>query len=720
MEVNKITFELLKTGEISKSFEELDINGDGKITAEDLNEVQDSSVKSQIKTVLNSVDEESSIEKSGAYKSKVKSTDSSHFKNDVTNSKGTVYLIMGNLPGCGRCTSLDKEIAKNLSKLQAKAKLYNINWNANNNLCWNLYKKLAGKDAGGVGFPVVLKFVDGKLKEIISEGSADYKKVVKNMINKAEESHETTETTENTENTQNTQNTQNTENTGKTTSTASTLSAKTADDIKKAAEDLLAKYPPGETTQDYDRYSSNNPSLQAFKKAMDDGIIESLSQQGFTRENIVDIIAQAYPSIGVKNNTRGGYDCPKGHGQDAKDIYNTLVEQLSKTNSAEKAAMLAQIKELNLQISDNNQKLSKFKAAITLMKNEVEKIIEDAIKESEEIKEEQKEEATKIVKEEMDKYAVAEGSISFEEFQNNVSGRLDSLSGSASSKLSSVVLKMINAESKMGILKGYIDNFKTLIDANKGLAEQVKTVSEEIEKTAQGESQNGASRCDPIGFTVNGVRYDFFKDTDNDGKLSNENEFFGAKDGWAEMKALDVDGNGKVSVAEMGDMMLVTKDAQGNQIVKKASELFSSSDAVDLNSYQNMNQNFENGNTLLGTFSMSFGGQEIKDAYNTMDKISWLDENYEFSDKENGINRFAQDAGKTEEISDFSSDLETFNASFIKMEGDLLNVWTKLGFVREDMAAIIQDAQDEADGKKAKDIEEQIKKKVQAENKTEQ
>ena len=548
-----------------------------------------------------------------------------------------------------------------------------------------------------------MKFVDGELKELISQGSANYDKVVANMIAKAEGTAATAETGE----------TAAAAGTGGTDATAKagTTTAKTDADIQKAAEDLLAKYPPAKATQNYDMYSADNPELQALKQAMDAGAIEELSAQGFSRDNIIAIIEKAYPKTGIKANNKGGYDCPYGHG-DAKSIYDTFVDKLSKVNSAEKAALLAQVKELNIEINENNSKLEILKGSITLIQKEVEGLIEAAIKDSEEIQEDQKEESAKIIREELDRYASSEGEISFDDFQKGVSDRLDTLAGTTNSKLSAVVLKMINAEAKMGVMKNYMDTFKGLIDANKALADKVKDLQGQAEQAGEGEAEDVSSRCDPIGFTVNGVKYDFFVDNDKDGKLTNETEFLGAKNGWAEMTALDTDGDGKVSVAEMGDLKIVTTDADGKQVIKDAKDVLGANDTVDLNSYKAVNQDFENGNTLLGTYSMTFNGQEINDAYNTMDKLSFLDENYEFSDEENGTGRFAKDNSQTADVIDYSKELDDFNAKYTELEGKLDTTWNKVGITRADVIENIISAEKEASGKEAKEIEELLKKKT--------
>nr|MCR4880882.1 hypothetical protein [bacterium] len=260
MEINKITFESFKTNDITKSFEDLDVNGDGKITNDDLNAAKDSKVKAQIQTMLNAVDDEPSLSKSGATKNKygVNETNAANFANDVENTKGTVYVVMGNLPGCGRCVSLENKLKEKLAEVEAKAQVFNMQWNDNANKCREIYNSVA-KSNGSIGFPVVVKFVDGKPVELISEGSANYANVVQTMIDKAE-------------GTTGAGTTDNTEAAGANTTTDATktgaTTTKTAEDIKKAAEELVAKYPPAAATgQNVDGYSASNPALAALKKA---------------------------------------------------------------------------------------------------------------------------------------------------------------------------------------------------------------------------------------------------------------------------------------------------------------------------------------------------------------------------------------------------------------------------------------------------------------------
>ena len=713
MEINKINFDLFKSDEINKSFEDLDVNGDGRITNADLSAAQNSEIRSQIMSILNGTDDEPVLEKAGKKKQTyecVNETSTANFDNDVTNTKGTVYVVMGNPPQCGRCVGLDNAIRSRLTEIESKAKVVSLNSSENNNKFWEIVGKFSKETS--IGLPVVVKYVDGQPVELVSKGSSSYDRVVQLMIDGATTTPQTTQTAETTAATATTAPTTATATTTETTAKASTTAATTAKteaDIQKAADDLLAKYPPAAaTTDNYDPYSSANPEVVALKQAMEGGAIEELSSQGFTRENIIAIFEKAYPKTGIKANDKGGYDCPYGHG-DARSVYDTFVDKISKISSSQKTELIAQVAELNAQIDSNNVQLNTLKGAISTIQKEIETLMDAAIRDSEDIQEDQKEESAKIIREELDKYTSAEGEISFDDFQDNVSSRLDTLAGNTNSKLSSVVLNLLRSESKIGVMKGYIDSFKTLVDANKTLEGKVGELEKAAETATDVKAEDVSSRCDPIGFTVNGVRYDFFVDKDSDGKLSNENEFLGAKDGWSEMAALDTDGDGKVTAAEMGDLKIATTDEDCNHDVKKASEVFGNDDYIDLNSYQSKNQDFSNGNTLLGTFSLKVNGENVKDGYNTLDKIDWLDANYDFSDKDKGIGRFAKDSTKTSNILDYSSELENFNTKYTELDEKLSDTWKKVGMERVDIANSIKQAQADAAKIEAEELEKKLK-----------
>jgi len=189
MEINKITFENMENLGISQSFEDLDVNNDGVINEKDKSVATNSTVKNAINTLLNNVDDEAELvnePKTGAGKTANGVTDisASEFDETVKNSKGTVYVVMGNLGGCGWCTRLDKALGQNLAEIEKVANVYNMDWNANNDLCWEIYRQGAA-DASSASFPQVAKFVDGKFVELLSN-PRDAEKTIQDMLSKAE------------------------------------------------------------------------------------------------------------------------------------------------------------------------------------------------------------------------------------------------------------------------------------------------------------------------------------------------------------------------------------------------------------------------------------------------------------------------------------------------------------------------------------------------------
>lgn len=354
------------------------------------------------------------------------------------------------------------------------------------------------------------------------------------------------------------------------------------------------------------------------------------------------------------------------------------------------------------------------------LKEEIEELIEQAIDESEEIAEEQKEEAKKIVAQELDNYTSAKGAMTYEEFQSNLAGRLDSLDSSSQSKLSSITIKLLNAESKMSSLNGYLTQMNSLQNTNSLMQEQIGTKTVEMESLqAQMIEENAnceddcCQRTDPIGFETDGKKYDFFVDKDDNGLLSNEQEFLGAQDGWQEMSALDTNGDGKVDKSELeeSDLKVVVTDESGKQSVADAADIFGDEDSIDLNSYNELNQEMDNGNALLGTFGLTFGGEKIE-GYNTLDTLDWLDDNYEFSDKDMGIGRFAQSETivQDDQSSYFAQMISQFNQEYENLELKLEGAWSTIGVSRDEVTSAISEQMRQEAQEQAEKLEDQLAK----------
>lgn len=559
----------------------------------------------------------------------------------------------------------------------------------------------ATKAAGGsanVGNTQLFWGADGSLKAKESDGDVFEFSADGTLISKTEGKKEADETSS-------------------TTKSDLTISSKEKDSV---IAELKAKY--NATEGGNDPYTMSNPQLQAFKQAMDDGLISELNKQGFAKNDIIDIISQVFPSIGISVTENGGYTLPYGHDEDAKELYDLFKTQIGQVanTSPEIEALKTSIAGLENQIAYNNNQLSILEKNVEALKEEIEELIEQAIDESEEIAEEQKEEAKKIVAQELDNYTSAKGAMTYEEFQSNLAGRLDSLDSSSQSKLSSITIKLLNAESKMSSLNGYLTQMNSLQNTNSLMQEQIGTKTVEMESLqAQMIEENAnceddcCQRTDPIGFETDGKKYDFFVDKDDNGLLSNEQEFLGAQDGWQEMSALDTNGDGKVDKSELeeSDLKVVITDESGKQSVADAADIFGDEDSIDLNSYNELNQEMDNGNALLGTFGLTFGGEKIE-GYNTLDTLDWLDDNYEFSDKDMGIGRFAQSETivQDDQSSYFAQMISQFNQEYENLELKLEGAWSTIGVSRDEVTSAISEQMRQEAQEQAEKLEDQLAK----------
>lgn len=484
-------------------------------------------------------------------------------------------------------------------------------------------------------------------------------------------------------------------------------------DIADIKAELKAKYPAQPSGSD--PYSMGNDQLKAFQLALDDGLVETLASKGLSRSEILSVISEVFPSIGIKETSGGGYTLPYGHDDESKALYQEFMVKMSTstTTSPEIESLKDNISALENKVSHNNNQLSIIANKVEKLKKEIEEIIEKAIDESEDIAEEQKEEAKRIVSEELDNYANSNGSMTFEEFKSKLAGRLDSLDSTGQSKLSSITMKLINAESKMALLNGYLTTMNSLQTTNAQIQNQIGAKTQEM-KALQDElakkqcvEDDSCQRTDPIGFTDGNLKYDFFIDKDNDNLLSNEHEFLGAKDGWSEMTALDANNDGIVDKDELtsANLKVVIKDKDGKQTIKDAADVFGENDQINLNSYKELNSDIGDGNTLLGTFGLTFGGTNIDKGYNTLDTLDWLDNNYEFSDKDKGIGRFAKSETivQDDKSNTFATLIEQFKNDYKNLEKQLTTAWKAINVSREDILGGITDAmQNEAESEAQK------------------
>ena len=492
---------------------------------------------------------------------------------------------------------------------------------------------------------------------------------------------------------------------------------KTDDDVTKRAEEIADKYCKNLAGNNGDPYSASNPELKALKEAIDAGLIADLGDEGYDKNQIVDIISKAFPSVGIKNveDGDGSYNCPYGHGEEAQAIYKDFLAELTTATgggSTKVKEAREKLTQLNTQILDNNYKIMGLESQVDMLSQKVTDKIEDAIDKSKEIAKEQKEDSKQAVNSWMDKYTSSNGEMSYDDFKKGLAGELDGIEGTGEHKLADVILDIIDAERMMSTLRGYVEDIGDLIKDNEGLATELETAKADLDDAIKEESENareGDEDCkstDPIGFTSENVRYDFFVDNDDNGDITNETEFLGAKDGFSEMAALDKDGDNKVTAAELeaGNVKVIKTHEDGTQEIVNASEVLKNqTDSIDLSSYQSENKDIGSGNKLLGTFDVNINGQEL-DGYQTLDTQNWLDANYEFTDEVAGLGRFAQDITTPQEVYKPERSVDDMNAQLDELDAKLDTVYTTMGFTRTEVKQFVEQTVDGSE-KKAKKVE---------------
>ena len=521
---------------------------------------------------------------------------------------------------------------------------------------------------------------------------------------------------------------------------------KTTEDVKERAEKIAKKY--CDDLKDYtgDKYKIDNPQLKALQKAIDDGLLKDLADEGFTKKQIIDVISLSFDNVGIKNQESGKYSIPKGHGSEAKEVYDDFLQKLlkaTKEDSKEIKEARAKLTKINTQISDNNREMQALEAEIVTIQSEVEEQIEDAIEESKKIAKEQKQEAKDVVKKQLDAYTSSNGDMTYDEFKQNVSKDLKGVSNDGSSKLADVVCDIIDAQRKMGVLTRYVEKMGDLTKETEKLGEQSKKAAKELEDLIKKESDkpdDDPSRTDPIGFSSSVSRFDFFIDKDKNNDITNEQEFLGAKDGFSEIVALDTNKDGIVNRDELkaGNVSIIQTNKDGTQQIKKLSDVFTSNtDGIDISSYKSTNEDIGNGNSLIGTFKTSIGGKTL-DGYQTLDTLDWLDNNYEFSDEVAGLGRFANGDPESIDAIDYSKKIQTFSVINNELEEKINNAWEELGFneiklkeidtayaieakeearkVKEKFEAIATEESRKADMEKAEKEKEEEKKKLEEED----
>lgn len=487
--------------------------------------------------------------------------------------------------------------------------------------------------------------------------------------------------------------------------------------------------------------------ISTFKKSADYSSYEEISKKGANqkdntiKEVKLNVDENAYIVIEADGDE---HTVPLTDKKDDTVEDKSKTDKTDKTDKAEDAkkkdlptdvgeitknidSIKAEIAKLEEDKKQNNEEMKKLGEEIEKIEEEINADIKKELQRMEGITDEQKKETGNLVEAELSTYKNAEGEMTLENFQDGLDSKLGALDSKYGTEIASITRNLMNAEGKMSKLDVKIKNFSNLTQKAKEIDDALLLKGTELDTMEAQKTKveaDNAKKADPIGFKINGEKFDFFIDKDKDGKLSSECEFLGSKENWSEMEALDSNKDNKITKDEVAGLKMVKTKADGKQEIVDASVMFNDdTDFIELSTYKKTNKDIGEGNTELGVFNVNIDGKEFKTGYNTLDDIGWLDKNYSFSDKEKGIGRFAKPEDKEnvdekpEEKTPASGavaqlQLDKFLGAFQKLQELLALAWQTLGIRKEDSAHISKMFEEKGDDE-GSSIDESNKEKAE-------
>ena len=405
----------------------------------------------------------------------------------------------------------------------------------------------------------------------------------------------------------------------------------------------------------------------------------------------------------------------------AKEIGATVAgtketEETTATTAADDADLDANKEkkaELQAQWDALNSSAETIKETVEKLSEEIKKSLEETLDEQKEITEEEQERVKELVSTQIEQFKKDKENgkdVKLSDLQANIQAGLSEggFDEEMSALLSDLVItntKMVTMDgllSELGVISGQMKMLDTeMADLDKVIEEQEKAAEEAASSAAN------CNPCDPIGFKgEDGTTYEFVVDKDGNGELSNFSEFLGSENFFDEMVALDADGSGDVTNDELNDagVMVLVKDANGNQELKSIEEAFDGEDVnVNLGSYQEAEEGAlaENGQTLLGNFDISVGDDTFE-GYSTLDSAEYLEANYTFTDE--NPNNLAQvgaddavvdeqeaaegDLDRAKVTEDIDKFIEEYEAKLSEYEAQFENITELMGLDDELIATI--------------------------------
>lgn len=408
-----------------------------------------------------------------------------------------------------------------------------------------------------------------------------------------------------------------------------------------------------------DNYSISAQSLQGY---LSDDEYNALMNGGTNKvadENAANSATEVVLGSVKTEETDKTQNVDKAENTQATDEVGA-TQNVESTKDAD--AIQKEIDKLEQQREVNRQSMETLKQQIEDLRGKIEQSIADALEAMEEIEEEQKKKAEEIVAQELKKYQNSNGEMSQDQFSANVKAALAEINPSMSEALTHIM----SADTDMALMGNLLDQLSQKVEIDKQFDEQID--AQQQAKEAAEKAEQAAKSCDPIGANfgeslgvdldgdgdAGQIQIDFFYDEDGDGKINSLNDFVGAKsdaqgqDGWSEMSAMDVDGDGTITGDEMADkdvkVMITEIDADGTksqramsidefteQVGKGDLEINAQKhDQISNNVVGPFGFNDNANNQMLGTFDIGFSDDESVDTvgYQTLDDQNWLVENY--------------------------------------------------------------------------------------------
>ena len=351
---------------------------------------------------------------------------------------------------------------------------------------------------------------------------------------------------------------------------------------------------------------------------------------------------------------------------------------------------------------ENLEKMDKIEEKIKAKAEAAEEHILEAAKQQEQQVADNEEQSKQVLNEQIAAYVAAnkEGGdgMTRDQLQENIKAALPALPGAGDA-----IAALTAASEEVNEMDSYLSELNDLVQATKNIDCQLSALNE-AETAAQKAAEEAAANkqcCDPIGFTVgegaDQVRYDFIKD---DGNFDTTSDFLGAKDNWAEMEALDTDGDKVVTAEELkaGGIKAVKTDAQGNKTTVDAAEEFGKDFSIDLNSYkQGGTHSAIDTSTgkqeLKGTFDVKIGDQTIN-GYNTLDDTSFLEQTYGIT---NDIQQETTTDALSAELQPHATFLETYKQKSEELKKQITEGYENIGVTEENINGINEATKKEAD-----------------------